>query len=246
MVDRRIVLVTGAARGIGHGIAAAFADGGDKVVLVDRSDEVGAAAQALGGTGYVVDITDEDQVTALIDQVSAREGGIDVLVNNAAISVKRDGRSPRVVETTLEDWNRTLAVNLTGAFLMARACLPVMARRGGGRIVNIGSQGGRSKPEATGSAYAASKAGLIGLTRALAAEGAADGITANYVAPGVVETPMMGAFTAETQARVVGRIPVGRIGQPRDIAAAALFLASLQAEFITGAILDVNGGMFMP
>lgn len=246
MADPRIVLVTGAARGIGRGIAAAFVANGDTVVLADCDGAVVQAAHAMHADARIADIADEAQVAALIAGIVADYGGVDVLISNAGLSIKHDGASPRILATSLPEWNAMMAVNVTAAFLLAKACIPVMAACGGGRIIAIGSQGGRAKPEATSAAYAASKAGLIGLMRALANETAAAGITANYIAPGVIETPMMGAFSAETQARVLARIPVGRSGRPADIASAAVFLASLEASFITGAILDVNGGMFMP
>lgn len=248
--QQRLALVTGAARGIGLGVAERLAGDGLNVVLVDLIDEVHGAARGLAARGLAVeacvaDIAREDAVRALVDDVLARHGRLDVLVNNAGISPKHGGRKALVQDTSLEEWQAVLAVNLTGPFLMCRAALPAMRRHGWGRIVNMSSQAGRTRSQIAGSHYAASKAGLIGFSRTLAAEVGADGITVNCIAPGRIETPMAATAGADVNRAYVSQIPVARIGHPGDIASAVSFLASEEAGFITGATLDVNGGHFM-
>ncbi|CEJ12273.1 3-oxoacyl-[acyl-carrier-protein] reductase FabG [bacterium YEK0313] len=248
--QQRLALVTGAARGIGLGVAERLAGDGLKVVLVDLVDEIHGAARGLAAKGLAVeacvaDIAREDAVRALVDDVLARHGRLDVLVNNAGISPKHGGRKALVQDTSLEEWQAVLAVNLTGPFLMCRAALPAMRRHGWGRIVNMSSQAGRTRSQIAGSHYAASKAGLIGFSRTLAAEVGADGITVNCIAPGRIETPMAATAGADVNRAYVSQIPVARIGHPGDIASAVSFLASDEAGFITGATLDVNGGHFM-
>lgn len=248
--QQRLALVTGAARGIGLGVAERLAGDGLNVVLVDLIDEVHGAARGLAAKGLAVeacvaDIAREDAVRALVDDVLARHGRLDVLVNNAGISPKHGGRKALVQDTSLEEWQAVLAVNLTGPFLMCRAALPAMRRHGWGRIVNMSSQAGRTRSQIAGSHYAASKAGLIGFSRTLAAEVGADGITVNCIAPGRIETPMAATAGVDVNRAYVSQIPVARIGHPGDIASAVSFLASEEAGFITGATLDVNGGHFM-
>lgn len=229
----RIALVTGAAQGIGAAIAERLARDGMQVVLADVLDRVedtaaGLAAEGLACTAVRVDL-----------------GRIDVVVNNAGISPKHDGKRAPIDETSLEEWQAVIDINLTACFLIVKAALPSMKANRWGRIVNMASQAGRTRSQVAGSHYSASKAGLIGFTRTLAGEVGPFGITANCIAPGRIDTPMASEAGSEVNARYVGTIPVGRIGTPDDIGAAVAYLASEEAGFVTGVCLDVNGGHFM-
>ncbi|WP_211862133.1 SDR family NAD(P)-dependent oxidoreductase [Neoroseomonas soli] len=246
----RLALVTGAARGIGLGIATRLFEEGVELILVDVLDEVKATAEDFnqrGGKAEAVkmDITDEGAVASLISDVGRRHQRLDILVNNAGISIKRNGEKIPLEETTAADWTRTMSVNLTAPFILCRAVLPIMRRAGWGRIVNISSQSGRTRPESTNGPYASSKAGLIGFSRVLAQEVADGGITVNSIAPGIIETPLQAMYGAHVQQAMLSRIPMKRKGTPADIAAAVAFLASDDANYITGTVIDVNGGMFM-
>ncbi|WP_342641757.1 SDR family NAD(P)-dependent oxidoreductase [Rhodoligotrophos ferricapiens] len=246
----RVALVTGAARGIGLSIAERLAKEGACTVLVDVIAELDQAVSRLRSAGLNVhaartDISREDEVKALVADVVARHGSLDILVNNAGISPKHDGRKALVEDTALDEWQAVLAVNLTGPFLLCRHAVPLMRKRGWGRIINMSSQAGRTRSQIAGSHYAASKAGLIGFSRTLAAEVGPAGITVNCIAPGRIETPMAAMAGADVNRAYVTQIPVARIGTPDDIAAAVAFLASDEAGFITGATIDVNGGHFM-
>jgi 3-oxoacyl-[acyl-carrier protein] reductase len=246
----RLALVTGAARGIGLGITRRLAEEGVEVILVDLLDEVQAVAAAIverGGKAEAirVDIADEVAVAGLLAEVDGRHRRLDILVNNAGISIKRNGAKVPLEETSAGDWARTMAVNLTAPFLLCRAALPIMRRGGWGRIVNIASQSGRTRPESTNGPYAASKAGLIGFSRVLAGEVADGGITVNCVAPGIIETPLQAMYGAEVQQAMLRRIPLGRKGTSEEVASAVAYLASEEAAYITGTVIDVNGGMFM-
>ena len=246
----RLAVVTGGARGIGFGIAERLARDGAHVVIADVIEETTQAAQQLTRQGlraqaWRLDVAREDEIAEFVQGVVQQHGRIDILVNNAGISPKNNGVKFLVEETTTENWSRVIAVNLTGPFLLCRACIPVMRRQGHGRIVNITSQSARTRPEATSGHYAASKTGLMGLSRALANEVGNSGITVNCVAPGAIETPMMATFSPEKRAHLTSRVPMGAMGQPSDIAAAVSFLASDDARYITGTTVDVNGGMFM-
>jgi 3-oxoacyl-[acyl-carrier protein] reductase len=252
MTDRmkRVALVTGAARGIGLGIAERLARDGAQVIITDIIPEVTESAQALRRQGFAVDamsgdVCDPDWCQNVVRRIEDDHGQLDILVNNAGISPKRDGRKILVRDTSLEQWNAVLAVNLTGAFLLCRAATPGMQARGWGRVVNISSQAGRTRADIAGAAYAASKAGLIGFSRVLASEVGRDGVTVNCIAPGRIESPMAAVAGEEANREYVARIPVGRIGTAGDIASTVAFLASDEAGFITGATIDVNGGFFM-
>jgi 3-oxoacyl-[acyl-carrier protein] reductase len=247
---KRVALVTGAARGIGLGIAERLAGDGATVVISDVIGEVSESAEALRRKGYAAqgvqgDVTDRTWCEEVVARTTRDHGSLDILVNNAGISPKRDGRKILVRDTDPDQWNSVLAVNLTGAFLLCRAATPTMQERGWGRVVNISSQAGRTRVDIAGAAYAASKAGLIGFSRVLAAEVGKQGVTVNCIAPGRIESPMAAEAGAEANREYVSRIPVGRIGTAGDIAATVAFLASDGAGFITGATLDVNGGFFM-
>ncbi len=241
----RIALVTGASQGIGKAAALRLAQAGASVALAARNEEklaeVAAEITAAGGTSHVfpLDLASEDSIKACGKAVIAHFGQIDILVNNGGIT--RDTLSMRMKR---KDWDDVLSTNLTGAFLMAQAVMPSMLKTRWGRIINITSVVGE-----TGQAgqvnYAASKAGLIGMTKALARELASRTITVNAIAPGFIETAMTGILNDEQRAAMMSIIPLQRAGTEQDVAAAIAFLASEDAAYITGHTLDVNGGMYM-
>lgn len=246
----RIALVTGAAQGIGAAIAERLARDGMQVVLADVLDRVedtaaGLAAEGLACTAVRVDLGRIAGVEGFVADLIRRFGRLDVVVNNAGISPKHDGKRAPIDETSLEEWQAVIDINLTACFLIVKAALPSMKANRWGRIVNMASQAGRTRSQVAGSHYSASKAGLIGFTRTLAGEVGPFGITANCIAPGRIDTPMASEAGSEVNARYVGTIPVGRIGTPDDIGAAVAYLASEEAGFVTGVCLDVNGGHFM-
>jgi 3-oxoacyl-[acyl-carrier protein] reductase len=244
-VQGRIALVTGASQGIGRACALELARAGATVALAARNESRLAEAvkeiEAAGGqaAAFALDIAGEESVKSAAKEVLARFGKVEIMVNNAGIT--RDGLMLRMKRA---DWDDILTTNLTGAFLLTQAVLSPMLKNRWGRIINISSVVGR-----TGQAgqvnYAASKAGLIGMTRAMAREVASRGITVNAVAPGYIETPMTAILNEEQRAAMMAQIPLGRAGTDRDVAQAVVFLASDAAAYITGHVLDVNGGMFM-
>jgi 3-oxoacyl-[acyl-carrier protein] reductase len=240
----QVALVTGASRGIGKAIAERLAEQGYRVVGTATS-EAGAAGigEALaahpGCAGIVLDVTDGDAVVAAIDRVVRELGALHVLVNNAGIT--RDTLSMRMKD---EDWDLVLATNLGAVFRASRAALRPMMKQRYGRIINITSVVGASGNPGQAN-YAAAKAGVAGMTRSLAREVGSRGITVNCVAPGFIETDMTRALGAAQSAALLSQIPVGRLGQPSEIAHAVAFLASPDASYITGTELHVNGGMLM-
>lgn len=244
-------IVTGAARGMGLAIARRLAQQGHHVALVDvLADEVEASAEALRGeglkaSGFVVDLANEEDLCALPQRLGSLFETVSVLVNNAAISPKRDGRRVPAAEIELAQWEAVLRVNLTAPFRLIQLCLPPMRARRWGRVVNIASRAGRSPGGVAAADYVTTKSGLLGLTRAFAKEIAGDGVTVNAIAPGRIETPMTRGSTPEVLAGVLSTIPVGRFGQPEEIAALVAFLAGGESGFITGATFDVNGGVLM-
>jgi len=238
----KTALVTGASGGIGRAIARTLHGAGATVALSGtRQDALDALAAELGERVAVVpcNLSDPAAVDGLVKQVEDAIGGCDIVVNNAGLT--RDGLAMRMKD---EDWQTVLDVNLTAGFRIARASLRGMMKKRWGRIIGITSIVG-----ATGnpgqSNYAASKAGMIGMSKALAQEVAARGITVNCVAPGFIETPMTDALSDSQKSDLTGRIPTGRLGTPEDIAASVLYLASVEAAYVTGQTLHVNGGMAM-
>lgn len=234
----RVVLVTGGNRGIGLACAMAFAEQGDKVAVTCRG-EVPAEVSDAGILAVPCDITDSVQVDSAFDQVEAALGPVEVLVANAGIT--RDGLVLRMSD---EDFAGVVDTNLTGSFRVARRAVKGMMRARWGRIVFISSIAGRIGQ--TGQAnYAASKAGLVGLGRSLAKEFSSRGITVNIVAPGPILTDMLAALPEEQQASYAEAVPLGRLGQPHEVAEVVRFLASEGAGYVTGAVVPVDGGIFM-
>jgi 3-oxoacyl-[acyl-carrier protein] reductase len=248
MFDGKVAIVTGAARGIGKATALALAKQGAGVAIVDIQDEAGkqtaAEVQQLGVSTLAIatDVADPAQVNAMVGQVRQQLGRVDMLVNNAYIS---GGYAP-VPETTDEVWNRVLAVNLTGYFNCARAVSKVMMEQGGGTMVNLASGAGLRGSISAGVQYSASKAGIIGLTKGLAADLAPHGIRVNCVAPGVIDTglgaPGTGWTRAELERYAKRDVALGRFGQAEDIADVIVFLLSDASRFMTGEVIVVDGG----
>jgi 3-oxoacyl-[acyl-carrier protein] reductase len=241
----RVALVTGASQGIGRACALALAQAGTQVALAARNQEklaeVAAEIAAAGGEAsiFALDIASEESIQSCAKAVLAHYGKVEILVNNAGIT--RDGLMLRMKRA---DWDAVLSTNLTGTFLLTQAVLSSMLKARWGRIVNITSVVGETG-QAGQANYAASKAGLIGLTKSLARELASRNITANAVAPGYIETPMTEVLNEQQRAAMMTQIPLARAGTPEDIAQAVAFLASDAASYITGHVLDVNGGMYM-
>lgn len=242
MLAGRVALVTGASRGIGRAIALSLAAGGAHVVAGARGDNAAGtvdAIRAAGGSAELagLDVTDAASVEAVAAGVLERHKAVDILVNNAGVT-----RDQLMLRMKREDWDAVIAANLTGAYTCVQAVLKSMVRARHGRIINITSVVGEAGNPGQAN-YAASKAGLIGFTKALALEVASRGITVNAVAPGMIETDMTRAMTAAAHEDWAKRIPLQRLGTPEDIAAAVRFLASDEAAYITGHVLAVNGGM---
>ena len=251
MKQEKVALVTGAAQGIGLAIAERFSEDGMIVILTDQSEEkLISETERLKEKGkkaacLVLDVSDEENVKNTFFHIEKMYGRLDILVNNAAISPKVNGQKREIVDTPLEEWERVLRINLTGTFLCVREALPLMVKNKWGRIISMASQAGRTFSRVAGSHYAASKSGIIGFTRTIAVEYGKKGITANCIAPGRVSTPMVNAVPYEKNEEFIKITPVGRLGQPEEVAAAVSFLCSEEAGYITGATLDINGGMFM-
>ncbi len=245
LLDDRKVLVTGASRGIGRAIAFAFAQEGAHVALIATNQALlDSVAEELGPMGHKViaksvDITDGAAVKTAVDEIKKEFGGLDIVVNNAGIT--RDQLLLRLKE---EDFKQVLDVNLTGAYRVTKAACRYLLKSPHGRIINLSSIVGITG-NAGQSNYAASKAGLIGFSKSLAQELSSRGVTVNVIAPGFISTDMTGALSEDQQAAIQGRIPLGRIGSPLDIAHAAVFLASDRAAYITGTVLQVDGGLSM-
>lgn len=240
----KVALVTGGSRGIGRGICVALAKAGARVIVNYAGDEQAAAktldlVREAGSDGELArfDVADPEAVDAAIPELAKRYEGLDILVNNAGISL--DQLLLRVKPSELE---RTMAVNVGGALWCSKAAMRVMIRKRSGRIINLSSVVGETG-NAGQAVYAASKAGVIGLTKTLAREYASRGVTVNCVSPGFIETDMTGALPDKVKDDAIARTPLGRMGQAEDVAAAVLYLASDEAGFVTGQVIRVNGGM---
>jgi 3-oxoacyl-[acyl-carrier protein] reductase len=242
LMNHRVALVTGATRGIGAAIAKALAEAGAKVIgtatSLEGADKISAALVPFGGRGIVLNVTDATAIDAALRDIEANEGAVAMLINNAGIT--RDTLLMRMKD---EDWDTVMDTNLKSVFRLSRAVSRGMMKARFGRVVNIGSVVG-SMGNAGQVNYAAAKAGLIGLTKSLAAELGSRNITVNLVAPGFIDTDMTQALPEAQRAKLVEMIPAGRLGAPQDVAEAVKFLCSEGAGYVTGTTLHVNGGMY--
>jgi 3-oxoacyl-[acyl-carrier protein] reductase len=240
----KVAIVTGASRGIGRAVAVSLAARGAYVVAAARGDHGASTVEAIqiaGGRADLasVDVTDSVSVAAMVGGALERHGRIDVLVNNAGIA-----RDQLLMRMKREDWDQVVATNLTAAFVCVQAVIKAMIKQRSGRIISVSSVVGQSG-NAGQTNYAASKAGLIGFSKALAREVASRKITVNVVAPGLIDTDMTRVLTNKAQDDWASQIPLGRLGSTEDVAGAVCFLASDEAAYITGHVLAVNGGMYM-
>jgi 3-oxoacyl-[acyl-carrier protein] reductase len=241
----KVALVTGASQGIGRETALALSQAGAKVAVAARNEEklttLVTEIQAVGGEALAIkmDVAEPDQIKSGFKQILEKFGRLDILVNNAAIT--RDGLALRMKQ---EDWDAVMRTNLTGAHLCIQQALSTMMRARAGRIINIASVVAQMG-NAGQANYVAAKAGLVGLTKAIAIEIASRNITVNAVAPGFIATPMTDVLSDRVKDELKNRIPLGRMGSARDVASAIVFLASDEAGYITGHVLDVNGGLYL-
>lgn len=247
ILEGRVAIVTGAGRGIGRAISEKLVESGTKVVVCDinlsNAEETAEILNSHGQTSIAcqADVTDVASLDSLIAKSEENFGIVDILVNNAGIMFRT-----RILDISAEEWEKTLQVNLTGPFLCTKAVLPGMKERKFGRIINISSSAGRSVSTLGGAHYTASKAGLLGLTRAVAKEVAPFGITVNAICPGLIDTEMARKTTSEKELQdFLDSFPINRIGTPEEVGDLVVFLCSDNAAYITGASLDINGGDLM-
>jgi 3-oxoacyl-[acyl-carrier protein] reductase len=244
MLNGELALVTGASRGIGAAIAARLSADGARVIGTATTPEGAARISeklaAKGGRGAVLDVSSQASIDALLEDVEAKEGAIGILCNNAGIT-----RDTLLLRMKPEDWDAVIQTNLASVFRLSKAVLRGMMKARKGRIISITSVVGLTGNPGQAN-YAAAKAGIIGFTKSLAREVGSRGITANAIAPGFIDTDMTRALTEAQHAALNAQIPLGRLGQPSDIAAAVAFLCSADGAYITGETLHVNGGMYMP
>jgi 3-oxoacyl-[acyl-carrier protein] reductase len=249
--ENRIALVTGAARGIGFAIAETLARGGAHVMLADVANGVHERAKELRSAGWSVesaalDVGSASDIRTLTQSLIESHGRVDILVNNAGIAPKKpNGLKSLVHEIDDTEWERVLGVNLTGTFILCKACVPSMKLQKWGRIINLTSVAARAKSDISAAHYCASKAGLIGFSRVLANEVGPYGIRVNCIAPGRIMTPLAAVAGDEVNQGYIKLIPTGRLGTPADVARVASFLASDDVDFVTGSVIDVNGGSYM-
>jgi 3-oxoacyl-[acyl-carrier protein] reductase len=253
--DPKVALVTGATTGLGYDIAKRLARDGFSIVATATTEanckKIIESFHQEGLTqirALPLNVTQEESVINVMAKIDQEFGRLDVLVNNAGVALRVNGKKSLVVDTPLKDWQQTIDINLTGTFLVSKHAIRLMQRHKWGRIINMSSRAGRTRTILAGAHYAASKAGILGFTRILADELAPHGITVNAVAPTRISTPMAKTVSnpAEMDARFIAETPVGRLGLPRDVSAVVGFLVSDEAEFLTGITIDICGGQFMP
>jgi len=243
--DTRVALVTGAAQGIGLAVAQTLAKAGARIALADRQLEkveeeaLRLRQQGIKAEAFAVDVADIVSIEEMMKNVSARLGSLDILVNNAGVL-----SSTAVEDLSEQEWDRVFTINLRGVFFVVQKALPYLKQSSTARIINMSSLAGRMGGYETGMAYTASKGGVISLTYGLARQLAPYGITVNCVCPGTTQTDILKDWSESQIASLQATIPLGRLGQPQDVASAVRYLASEEASFVTGLLLDVNGGMY--